>query len=288
MTTTAPERTDAGPSLADRYERVRAQTERLAAPLEVEDQVVQSMPDASPVKWHRAHTSWFFETFLLKPLLADYEPLDERYTYLFNSYYNAVGEPFSRPHRGMVTRPTVADVTAYRRHVDLHMTRLLEGEAKLTGQLDEAVVLIGNNHEQQHQELMVTDLKHLLAQNPLAPVYREAGQTAQKRQEGQKRQEMQERQDGAASSASSAPPAPSAMGWVAVEEGIYEIGHTGEGFCYDNETPRHKVYLNGCSIASRLVTAGEYLTFMQDGGYARPDLWLADGWSGTARGTTSP
>ena len=251
--------------LGARYRAVRNQTEWLAEPLGPEDQTVQSMTDASPVKWHRAHTTWFFETFLLLPCSADYQPLDDRYTYLFNSYYNAVGEQFPRHRRGMVTRPTVADVTAYRAHVDAHMERLLSGAAPRKADVDPAVVEIGLQHEQQHQELLVTDVKHMLSMSPLHPVYRE-------------------RQDGG--SAAGAVPA---MRWVGVEEGVYEVGHAGQGFAYDNEGPRHKVYVPACEIATRPVTNAEYQAFMDDGGYRRADLWLSDGWASVkAEGWRAP
>lgn len=248
MATTISPTTD----LAGRYRAVRAATERLCEPLETEDYVVQAMPDTSPAKWHLAHTSWFFETLVLQPALPEYRPFESRYGFLFNSYYNTLGEQFYRPHRGLITRPTVKEVMEYRSWVDRHMEQLFE----LADDLDvpEFVIEVGLNHEQQHQELMVTDLKYLFSRNPMYPVYQQA-------------------------SAASVPfrPVPS-LGWVEVEEGLYEIGHTGEGFAYDNEAPRHKTYVYAFELADRLVTNGEYKQFLSDGGYETATLWLSDGW----------
>jgi ergothioneine biosynthesis protein EgtB len=241
-------------TLADQYARVRGQTDWLSEPLTVEDQVPQSMTDCSPIKWHRAHTTWFFETFVLRPHAEGYRPLEERYIYLFNSYYNAVGSQYARPHRGLVTRPTVAEVDRYRAYVDRHVLALLRGEIPMRGALDPAVLTLGLNHEQQHQELMVTDLKHLFSFNPLHPVYRPAPPVPD-----------------------AVPPPP--LTWAGVAEGIYEIGHAGDGFAFDNESPRHRVFLEAFELASRPVTVGEYLAFMGDGGYERAELWLADGWT---------
>lgn len=264
-------------TLAARYRAVRAQTEALCAPLEIEDYVVQSMPDASPAKWHLAHTTWFFETLALQPSLDGYEPLDECYAFLFNSYYNSLGEQFTRADRGLVSRPTVAQVRAYRQHVDRAMNALFEGadEATSTGRSTGAasVIEVGLHHEQQHQELLLTDLKHMFSRNPLAPVYRGESAAIERPQDE---------------------PAP--LRWFAHPEGIYEIGHegptagnrsaergetsaAGPAFAYDNEGPRHRVYLQGFELASRLVTCGEWLEFMADGGYERPELWLSEGWA---------
>jgi ergothioneine biosynthesis protein EgtB len=239
--------------LAGRYREVRERTEWLCAPLSAEDQTAQSMPDASPAKWHRAHTTWFFETFVLRPCHAGYRPLDERYAYLFNSYYNAVGPQYFRPHRGLVTRPGVAAVGEYRAHVDRAMTDLLLGRAPLESDVPAAVVELGLNHEEQHQELILTDVKHLLAHNPTWPAYRDAA--------------------GAPTGAGVRP-----VDWHSTAEGICEIGHAGRGFAFDNEGPRHKVFLQGFDLARRPVTVGEYLDFIADGGYRRPELWLSDGW----------
>jgi ergothioneine biosynthesis protein EgtB len=202
------------------------------------------------VKWHLAHTTWFFETFVLEPR-AGFRAFDPVYRVLFNSYYNAVGEQFSRPERGQLTRPGLAEVLAYRRDVDARLATLLEAGALDAAAL--AVVELGLHHEQQHQELIVTDLKHLFAKNPLHPVYRERRPEAARR----------------------APP----LRWRAFEAGIREVGHAGPGFAFDNETPRHAVYLHAFALASRPVTNREYLAFVAAGGYARPELWLADGWN---------
>jgi ergothioneine biosynthesis protein EgtB len=246
--------------LADRYAAVRRRTEWLCEPLAAEDQVPQSMPDCSPIKWHRAHSTWFFETFVLRPHFRGYRPLVDRYIYLFNSYYNAVGRQFARPQRGLVTRPTVADVSAYRAHVDTHMDELLRGATEVVGDLRPEVLELGLNHEEQHQELMVTDLKHLWSFNPLRPVYRD--RPPARRPAG--------------------PPADA--GWVGFDEGVYEIGHAGSGFAFDNEGPRHRVFLEAFELATRPVTAGEYLAFLEDGGYERPELWLSDGWAAVGTG----
>jgi ergothioneine biosynthesis protein EgtB len=242
-------------ALADRYAAVRRRTDWLCEPLVPEDQVPQSMPDCSPIKWHRAHSAWFFETFVLRPHFRGYQPLVDRYIYLFNSYYNAVGSQFARPRRGLVTRPTVADVSAYREYVDRHMEALLRGSADLTGDLAPGVVELGLHHEEQHQELMVTDLKHLWSHNPLFPVYRTPA-PADRRTSG-----------------------PVDAGWMTFDEGVSEIGHAGPEFAFDNEGPRHRVFLEAFELASRPVTAAEYLGFLEDGGYDRPELWLSDGWA---------
>jgi ergothioneine biosynthesis protein EgtB len=248
MATVIAEARQAG-DLAVSYGRVRALTEKLCEPLVTEDYVVQSMPDVSPTKWHLAHTSWFFETFLLKPHLDGYREIDATYPFLFNSYYVQAGERHCRAQRGYISRPTVAEVFAYRHHVDEAMQRLL-GSSK-AGDLAH-LVEIGLNHEQQHQELMLTDIKHVFSVNPLRPVYQES-----------------------AVPATAAP----ALSWEEFEGGIVEIGHDGHGFSYDNESPRHRVFLEPYQLASRLVTNGEYLEFMADGGYTRPELWLSMGWA---------
>ncbi len=241
-----------GSSLADRYSRIRATSAAICAPLEIEDYVVQSMPDASPAKWHLAHTSWFFESFLLKPHLRGYAPFDKAFDYLFNSYYQTLGPMHERPHRGLLTRPTVAEVMRYRAHVDEHMRRLLEDESG-NDRVAELATL-GLNHEQQHQELMLTDIKHLLSRNPLLPAYRKASHNFLDRQ-----------------------PAP--VRFVTFEGGIGEIGATGKHFCFDNEMPRHRVLTERYALADRLVTNAEYLEFVRDGGYRRADCWLSDGWA---------
>jgi ergothioneine biosynthesis protein EgtB len=252
-----------GPALAERYAAVRRCTEELCRPLETEDYVIQSMPDASPVKWHLAHTGWFFETFVLTPHRADYPRFHPQYGFLFNSYYNAVGPRWQRPQRGLLSRPTVADVYRYRAHVDRHMGELLRSATpEVLARVNDTVVL-GLHHEQQHQELILTDVKHALAGNPLRPVYHPELVA-----------------DGGA---------PPDADWVAFPEGLAYVGHEGGGFAFDNESPRHRVFLNGFRLASRLVTAEEYLAFMADGGYDRPETWLSDGWAARqAGGWTAP
>jgi len=237
-------------ALASDFERVRAQTEALAAPLSAEDQSAQSMPDASPTKWHRAHTTWFFETFVLAP--AGVERLSpEPYTMLFNSYYNAVGEQYDRPSRGLLTRPSHDEVTAYRRRVDAAVLDLLgtDRAADLAPRVE-----VGLHHEQQHQELLVTDVKHLLSRNPLDPMY--ATERAQP-------------EDSA-----SVP----ALRWTDLPGGIVRIGCDPGLFHFDNEGPVHDALVHPCQIAQRLVTNGEYLAFIDDGGYERSELWLSEGW----------
>jgi ergothioneine biosynthesis protein EgtB len=248
--------------LMRRYQEARGFTERLCEPLAVEDYVIQSMPDVSPTKWHLAHTSWFFETFILTPSLPGYRPFHPRYGYLFNSYYNEVGERHCRPRRGLLSRPTVEEVYEYRAHVDRYMQELLCADAERAADLI-SLVEIGLHHEQQHQELLLTDIKHVFAMNPLRPVYRER---------------VEERHA-----------ASSAVEWVPYSGGVCEIGHEGPGFAFDNETPRHRVYIEPFQMASRLVTIGDYLAFMEDGGYRQPRLWLSDGWSAVqAEGWDAP
>ena len=244
------------------YAAVRRRTERLCEPLATEDYVVQAMPDASPAKWHLAHVSWFFETFVLRPALPDYRALDERYAVLFNSYYNGVGPQFSRPARGHLSRPTVDEVYAYRAHVDKAMLTLLEDEAARIDRVA-AVVELGLHHEQQHQELLVTDVKYNLSVNPLRPAY---GAVAI----GNRR-------------------AGGPLERVKFGGGVAEIGTDGGSFCFDNERPRHRVLLAPYELGSRLVTNGEYREFIADGGYARPELWLSDGWrTAQERGWQAP
>ncbi len=266
-------RTGATPSAEARselaaYRGVRRATEALAEPLAIEDQVVQTCPEVSPTKWHRAHTSWFFETFLLVPHLQGYRPFHPLFAYLFNSYYNAVGGQHPRSRRGLLSRPTVAEVAAYRRHVDDGMEALLEGaDGELLARLA-PVLALGRNHEQQHQELLLTDIKHVLGDNPLRPAYRELPPPTPL--------------------PGSEPPAPPPA-WLELPGGVVEIGHAGDGFAFDNEGPRHEELLRPVRLASRLVTAGEYLAFIADGGYRRPELWLSDGWDTVRRrGWTAP
>jgi ergothioneine biosynthesis protein EgtB len=236
-----------GSTRAEHFLSVRNVTEHLAAPLSAEDQTVQSMPDASPTKWHLAHTTWFFETFLLRPYARDYRVFDLTYEYLFNSYYEAVGPRHPRPQRGMITRPGVGEILAYRRHVSDAMAALL---TKSDNRIDHLVEL-GLHHEQQHQELLLMDAKHLLAQNPLKPAYKTA----------------------VAPKGDARP-----LAWREFEGGLLEIGHDGTGFAFDNEGPRHRVWLEPFALATRPVSCGEYLAFMEDGGYRRPEFWLSAGW----------
>jgi ergothioneine biosynthesis protein EgtB len=249
-------------SLGATYQRIRSLTERLCAPLNTEDYGVQSMPDASPVKWHLAHTAWFFETFVLSPFLPDYRPFHPRFGFLFNSYYNAVGERLARDNRGLLTRPTVAEIYRYRAHVDEHVRRLLGGaDAKRQEQIAPLIVL-GLNHEQQHQELLLTDLLHAFACNPLRPAYRPNGSEPE-----------------AAPHSSSAP-----LTWSDYLAEVRWIGHEDDDFAFDNEKPRHRVFVESFQLASRLATCGEYRAFVEDGGYRRPELWLSDGWAASQSG----
>jgi ergothioneine biosynthesis protein EgtB len=236
-------------TLSERYMRVRAQTERLAAPLSAEDCQAQSMPDASPVKWHLAHVTWFFETFVLEGFEPGFEPFNASFRVLFNSYYNAVGSKHPRPERGLLTRPSLAEVMEWRMQVDARVLALLvtSNDAQL-----HSLITLGLHHEQQHQELLLTDLKHLLSCNSLLPVYEKAW-----------------------------PPvvvSPVPANWINFEGGLREIGHDGPGFAFDNETPRHHVWLEPYALMNRLVTHGEWLEFMLDGGYRDSRWWLSAGW----------
>ncbi|MEI2653025.1 MAG: ergothioneine biosynthesis protein EgtB [Microthrixaceae bacterium] len=239
--------------LAAEYRRVRSTTEWLAEPLGAEDQTVQSMPDVSPTKWHRAHTTWFFETFVLGHHQPGYRVYDSGFDYLFNSYYEAVGPRHPRAERGLISRPGVGEVTAYRQVVDDAMVVLLDG-----GVSDEVagLVRLGLHHEQQHQELLLMDIKHVLSCNPTRVAYRPP-----------------------ASPPSGADPATLPVSWLEFDGGLVEVGHDGSGFAYDNEGPRHRVWLEPYRLADRLVTCGEWLEFMADDGYERPELWLSDGWA---------
>jgi len=239
-------------SLRERYQTVRAFSHELCETLKKEDYVVQTMADVSPTKWHLAHTSWFFETFILKPAKEGYAPLNSQYEYLFNSYYNTVGSQFCRPKRGTLSRPDVDDVFAYRAYVDKHMNAFFEEESKLDQDLRD-VIELGLHHEQQHQELMLTDIKHVFASNPLYPALHE-------------KQELGDI-------------VPPPMEWRAFEEGIHRIGHDGDGFAFDNEGPRHNELVPAFAIGSRLITNGEFMEFIEDGGYTTPNLWLSDAWA---------
>jgi ergothioneine biosynthesis protein EgtB len=249
--------------LAEHFRRVRAFTMALCEPLEIEDFVAQSMTDASPTKWHIAHTTWFFEQFVLTPFAQGYRPFHSDFAYHFNSYYNAVGDRVARPIRGLMTRPSVREVRRYREHVDEAVAALMEGaEGPGAGRI-RSLVEIGLHHEQQHQELLLTDIKHLLSLNPLRPAYHdpEVTDTAE----------------------------PARMRWIAFDEGLRWIGHEGDGFAYDNEGPRHREFVETFEIADRLVTNREFLQFMADGGYEHPELWLDEGWTAVrAHGWKAP
>jgi ergothioneine biosynthesis protein EgtB len=239
-------------AVSQRYRDVRADTESLAAPLAIEDYVVQSMPDASPAKWHLAHVSWFFENFVVAPYARGYARFHPQFGYLFNSYYETVGTFFPRLQRGLLSRPSVEDVYRYRAHVDRAIADVIDtvGE-KCWGEVSRRIEL-GLHHEQQHQELLLTDIKHLYSINPLRPAYRaplaDAGRPVR------------------------------AAGWVEFPGGIREIGHAGDEFAFDNETPRHRVFLEPFRVADRPVTNGEYLAFIDDRGYERAEFWLSEGW----------
>jgi ergothioneine biosynthesis protein EgtB len=214
------------------------------------------MPDVSPTKWHLAHTTWFFETFVLARSNADYQPVEPAYAYLFNSYYNGVGEQYPRPERGLLTRPSLDEVMHYRRTIDARVDALLRAASRDDELL--AIVELGLHHEQQHQELIVTDIKHVLSRSALNPSYIDgAGYLDAEGEAG----------------------AESALDFVTYEEGLFEIGHAGDGFCYDNEQPRHRVFLERFELATRLVSCGDYLAFVADDGYRRPELWLSEGWA---------
>src|SRR4029453_14340469 len=259
-TTSATERANTtsagdGDDLRVRYHRVRGFTEDLAEPLSPEDQTVQTMPDVSPTKWHRAHTTWFFETFVLAPYRRGYTEFDPAYAFLFNSYYETVGPRPPRPQRGLLSRPGVAEIGQYRGAVDHAMDQLLvagtDQAARVTG-----LVELGLHHEQQHQELLLMDIKHVLAVNPLHPAYRPF-----------------ERPLGIEVGPD--------RGATGIEHGggVVSVGHAGDGFCFDNETPRHDVLLSPFAMRSNLVTAGDWLAFITDGGYREPTLWMSDGWA---------
>ncbi len=244
--------------LLARFHQIRDFTNSLCAGLEPEDCVVQSMPDVSPTKWHLAHTTWFFETFILKKFSPKYRAEIPEYAYLFNSYYNAAGDMHRRDLRGLISRPTVREAQRYRASIDSHIDDLLSStDEKLIDEI-EPILVLGIHHEQQHQELLVTDIKHVFAQNPLYPVFRESRARAL----------------GASKTSTDGRPCQ----LVDFEETIVEIGHDGRGFAYDNEGPRHRALVPAFALASRLVTNGEYIAFIEDNGYARPEFWLSLGW----------
>ncbi|OOG56021.1 ergothioneine biosynthesis protein EgtB [Polaromonas sp. C04] len=255
-------------ALARRFAQVRAHSLALAEPLSAEDQCIQSMPDASPTKWHLAHSSWFFEAVVLCAHVPDYRPFDERFFYLFNSYYEALGPRHPRPLRGLLTRPPLAQVLAYRAHVDAAVQSFITRGGESMWQQALPLLMLGLQHEQQHQELMLTDILHALSCNPMLPAYAQPAQ---------------------ASALRLAPTAVPPLRWLAGPAGTVQIGHGGGGFAFDNETPRHSVLLSPYCMADRLVSCGEYLQFIEDGGYRRPELWLSDGWAAVqANGWSRP
>ena len=260
--------------------RVRELTEQLAAPLSPEDQTVQSMPDASPTKWHRAHTTWFFETFLLQPHLAGYQPFNSEFAHLFNSYYESLGSRHPRAERGLLSRPSAEEVGRYRRYVDAELNRLFESE----GSAEVADLLtLGLHHEQQHQELLVMDALHLLSLHPAWPAYKpDEGRADEGRADEDSADEDRADEDSADAGQVTAT-AP--MNWLRHEGGLATIGQAESAaadratFCFDNERPQHQVHLNPYEISDRLITCGEWLEFLEDGGYCRSEFWMAEGWA---------
>ena len=251
-----------GQGLVRRFLEIRAVTRRIADPLSPEDCAAQSMTEASPIRWHLAHTTWFFETFVLARAIEEYRPFHPRYDFLFNSYYDAIGERVPQAMRGRMTRPDLGEILDYREHVDGRVADLLARGKDVAGDAASAVE-VGLHHEQQHQELMLTDVKHLLSLNPLIPAYRELPVLPGRQ---------------------AAP-----MRFLRYEGGLHSIGHTGEGFAFDNEGPRHRVFTHPFDVASRPVTNGEYLAFVEGGGYERPGPWLSDGWDWiVAEGVRAP
>ena len=249
--------------LVKHYRAVRTMTESLCETLEPEDFVVQAMPDASPAKWHLAHTSWFFETFVLKTLNPNHRPIREDANFLFNSYYNAVGERIARDRRGLLSRPSIKEIFAYRRDVDRQVLEALNSIDLQSLNEIHSVVTLGLNHEQQHQELLLTDIKAAFGANPIRPVFRPENPH----------------------DSSIASP----RHWIPNDGGLCEIGHSGSGFAFDNEGPRHRVFVEPFEFATRLSTNADYLAFMDAGGYARPEFWLSDGWGAkTKEGWTTP
>lgn len=244
-------------ALTDRFQAIRRYTESLCERLDPEDCVAQSMGDTSPTKWHLAHSTWFFETFVLMEQIPSYSAFDPKFGFLFNSYYNAAGERHPRLQRGLLTRPTLVQIHEYRAHVDEQLSALLSLDRQDTAIETHRAIEIGLHHEQQHQELILTDIKHLFSQNALLPAYRPSlgvsnGSTEE-------------------------------LGWIDVSEGVHTIGYEGVGFCYDNEAPAHRVFIEPCQIADRLISNDEYRAFIADGGYRNPDLWLDVGWTKVQR-----
>jgi ergothioneine biosynthesis protein EgtB len=236
--------------LQARFSEIRADTMSLAEPLSEEDCCDQSMPDASPVKWHLAHTTWFFETFILERFESDFAPFHPQFRMLFNSYYNGIGDKHARPQRGLLTRPSLSQIIEYRRNVDARVLRLLSASDSTTD--IHALVELGVQHEQQHQELILTDIKHLLSMNPLKPTYLDTPLQSHA--------------------------AVASREWFVFDEGLVSVGHHGNDFCFDNETPQHRHFLEKFSMASQLVANAEYLAFINAGGYNNPAYWLSEGW----------
>ena len=239
--------------LRDRFNQIRNFTNALSAGLEPEDCVVQSMPDVSPTKWHLAHTTWFFETFILKKFVPGYRAEIPEYAYLFNSYYNAAGDMHRRDLRGLISRPTVSEAGRYRASIDSHMDDLLSNADEKSLDEIEPLLVLGVNHEQQHQELLITDIKHVLAQNPLYPVFRQRNRDVDAKKI-------------------------TPIRFIDFEGTLTAMGHEGDGFAYDNEGPRHQALVPAFSLATRPVTNGEYIGFIEDNGYSRPEFWLSLGW----------
>ena len=239
--------------LVEAFLAVRGETERRAAPLSPEDQLIQSMPDASPAKWHRAHTTWFFEQFLLGEHCKGYKPFHPDYAFLFNSYYVSAGPRHARHQRGHLTRPSAEEITAYRRHVDAATVKFFHEATEDQLRAIAPLVEVGLNHEQQHQELMLTDILHAFAQNPIPPAYDEAWRFPASTRARE--------------------------GWITLNEGIHTIGHSDDSFHFDNEKPAHRALVGPVKLARNLVTNAEWLAFMKDGGYATPTLWLMDGYA---------
>ncbi|PUA19986.1 ergothioneine biosynthesis protein EgtB [Glaciimonas sp. PCH181] len=250
-------------ALAAQFSRMREETAALVQPLEDEDCCVQSMPDASPVKWHLAHTTWFFETFILERFEADFQPFHPAFRVLFNSYYDGVGDQHPRAQRGLITRPSLREVWTYRRNIDQRMQQVFVAPLSDESAAEMATLVeLGLHHEQQHQELLLTDIKHLFSLNPLKPPYKllHTLPNADQLREGLAADALPD------------------LEWQKFDGGVVEVGHDGEGFFFDNETPRHRQFVEPFSMASRLVSKGEYLAFVEEGGYQNPLLWLAAGW----------
>jgi ergothioneine biosynthesis protein EgtB len=254
FSSTKPDRVE---RLRNHFHQTRNFTNSLCADLEPEDCVVQSMPDVSPTKWHLAHTTWFFETFILKKFLPEYRAEIPEYAYLFNSYYNAAGDMHRRDLRGLISRPTISEAQRYRESIDLHIDDLLSDAGEKLLDDIEPLLVLGVHHEQQHQELLITDIKHVFAQNPLYPVFRPDRDRALRCSDAAARRPYQ---------------------FIDFEQAVAAIGHDSRGFAYDNEGPRHQVLVPEFALASRLVTNSEYIAFVEDNGYRRPEFWLSLGW----------